>query len=64
MQSQALLLLDQLLVSPLARVDTRVTHLVQEGARFALLRHMFSNPLHITVMVLAMLLIMAAMMMR
>jgi hypothetical protein len=37
--------------------------LVQEGTRFALLRHMFSSPLHIAVMVAVMLAIMAAAMM-
>ena len=39
--------------------------LVQEGTRFGLLRHMFSSPLHIAMMVAVMLAVMAvAMMMR
>jgi len=39
--------------------------LVAEGKRFALLRHLFSSPLHIAVMVALMLAVMAvAMMMR
>ena len=37
--------------------------LLQEGARFGLLRHMFSSPLHIAVMVTVMLAVMAAVMM-
>jgi len=37
--------------------------LVQEGTRFGLLRHMFSRPLHIAVMVAVMLAVMAAVMM-
>lgn len=37
--------------------------LVPEGARFGLLRHMFSSPLHIAVMVAIMLAVMAAAMM-
>jgi hypothetical protein len=37
--------------------------LVPEGTRFALLRHMASNPLHLAVMVAAMLAVMAAAMM-
>jgi hypothetical protein len=37
--------------------------LVAEGKRFALLRHMFSSPLHIAVMVALMLAVMAAAMM-
>lgn len=37
--------------------------LVPEGTRFGLLRHMFSSPLHIAVMVAMMLAVMAAAMM-
>jgi hypothetical protein len=37
--------------------------LVQEGTRFGLLRHMFSSPLHVAVMVTVMLAVMAAVMM-
>jgi hypothetical protein len=37
--------------------------LVPEGTRFALLRHMFRNPLHLVVMVAVMAAIMAAAMM-
>ena len=37
--------------------------LVLQGARFGLLRHMFSSPLHIAVMVAVMLAVMAAVMM-
>jgi hypothetical protein len=37
--------------------------LVQEGTRLGLLRHMFSNPLHIAVMAAVMLAVMAAVMM-
>lgn len=37
--------------------------LVQEGTRFGMLRHMFSSPLHIAVMVAVMLAVMAAVMM-
>jgi hypothetical protein len=37
--------------------------LVPEGTRFRLLRHMFSSPLHIAVMVAVMLAVMAAAMM-
>jgi hypothetical protein len=37
--------------------------LVPEGARFGILRHMVSNPLHIAVMVAVMLAVMAALMM-
>ena len=37
--------------------------LLPEGTRFALLRHMFSNPLHLTVMVLVMLALMSFVMM-
>lgn len=37
--------------------------LVPEGTRFALLRHMFGSPLHIAIMVAAMLVIMAVAMM-
>jgi len=37
--------------------------LVQEGARFAILRHMLASPLHIAVMVVVMLALMAAAMM-
>jgi hypothetical protein len=35
-------------------------NLLPEGARFGLVRHMFSSPLHIAVMVLAMVALMAA----
>jgi len=39
--------------------------LIQEGARFAILRHMLSSPLHIAVMIGVMLALMAtAMMLR
>jgi hypothetical protein len=37
--------------------------LLPEGTRFALLRHMASNPLHLAVMVAAMVAVMAAAMM-
>ena len=37
--------------------------LVAEGTRFALLRHMFSSPVHIAVMAVLMVVIMAAAMM-
>jgi hypothetical protein len=37
--------------------------LVQEGARFALVRHMLGNPLHVAVMVAVMVAIMAGAMM-
>jgi Heavy metal binding domain len=37
--------------------------LILEGARFRLIRHMISNPLHLAVMVAAMLLLMVAFMM-
>jgi hypothetical protein len=37
--------------------------LLPEGTRFALLRHMFSSPLHLTIMVVVMLALMAAAMM-
>lgn len=37
--------------------------LVQEGTHFGLLRHMFSSPLHMAVMVAVMLAVMAAVMM-
>jgi hypothetical protein len=37
--------------------------LVAEGARFGLLRHMLSSPLHIAVMTALMLVVMAAVMM-
>ena len=37
--------------------------LVPEGTRFALLRHMFSSPFHMAVMVAAMVAVMAAAMM-
>ena len=37
--------------------------LVPEGTRFAILRHIASNPLHIAVMVAVMLILMAAAMM-
>jgi hypothetical protein len=37
--------------------------LVLQGTRFGLLRHMFSSPLHIAVMVTLMLIVMAAVMM-
>lgn len=37
--------------------------LVEEGARFALLRHMLGNPLHVAVMIAVMLAVMAAVMM-
>jgi transposase len=37
--------------------------LVEQGTRFALLRHMFSSPLHVAVMVAVMLAVMAAVMM-
>jgi hypothetical protein len=37
--------------------------LLPEGARFALLRHMLSNPLHLAVMLLVMLALMAFVMM-
>ena len=37
--------------------------LVPEGARFAILRHMFSSPLHLAVMAVAMVAVMAALMM-
>jgi hypothetical protein len=37
--------------------------LILEGARFRLIRHMMSNPLHLAVMVAAMLLLMVAFMM-
>jgi hypothetical protein len=37
--------------------------LVAEGTRFALLKHMASNPLHLAIMVAAMLALMAAAMM-
>lgn len=36
---------------------------VPEGARFGIVRHMLSSPLHIAIMVIAMLAIMAAAMM-
>jgi hypothetical protein len=38
-------------------------HLVPEGTRFALLRHMFGSPWHLATMVAAMLALMAAAMM-
>jgi len=37
--------------------------LVQEGAKFAILRHFLSSPLHIAVMIVVMLALMAAAMM-
>jgi hypothetical protein len=37
--------------------------LILEGARFRLIRHMISNPLHLTAMVAVMLVLMAAFMM-
>ena len=37
--------------------------LLPEGTRFALLRHMISNPLHLAIMAAAMLALMAAAMM-
>jgi hypothetical protein len=37
--------------------------LAPEGARFAILRHMFSSPLHLAVMAVAMVAVMAALMM-
>jgi hypothetical protein len=37
--------------------------LVPEGTRFALLRHMFANPLHLVAMAIAMVAVMAAAMM-
>jgi len=37
--------------------------LIAEGTRFGLLRHMFSNPLHLAIMAGVMILIMTAVMM-
>ena len=37
--------------------------LLPEGARFAMLRHMISNPLHLLIMAVVMLAVMAAAMM-
>jgi hypothetical protein len=62
----------QIYVCPM-HSDVRLAHpgkcptcgmaLLPEGTRFALLRHMFSSPLHLTIMVVVMLALMAAAMM-
>jgi Heavy metal binding domain len=62
----------QIYVCPM-HADVRLPHpgkcprcgmaLLPEGTRFALLRHMFGSPLHLTIMIVVMLALMAAAMM-